>query len=141
MSDFNKVILIGRLTEKPEVRFTSGGSPVTTLRVASGRTFKTKSGEEREETLFIDVTVWGKQAETCGEYLVKGQRVLVEGRLSMRSWETADKQKRTTYEINAQEVRFMEKPRGGGAAAGEGKPVPSDDEAPLPAGDDDEIPF
>lgn len=141
MSDFNKVIIMGRLTEKPEVRFTPGGEAVTTLRVASSSRFKTKAGDDKEETCFIDATVWRKQAETCGEFLVKGQRVLVEGRLVLRQWETADKEKRRAHEIQAQRVIFLEKPRGaaGTAAAGD-KPLPGDEEAPAPGGDDD-IPF
>src|SRR3989338_9136413 len=111
-SDYNKVILMGRLTQAPELRFTPQGSPVTTLRIASSRKFKTKAGEEREETCFIDAEVWGQQAENSAQYLVKGQRVLVEGELVHRTWESKTGEKRQTYEIRAGRVLFMEKPRG-----------------------------
>ena len=141
MSDYNKVILMGRLTVKPELRYTPSGAAVATLRLASSERFKTKAGEDKERTLFIDVNVWQRQAETCAEYLVKGQRVMVEGQLEMRDWETADKQKRRNYELRAQRVIFMEKPKGAGAAAGDDdRPMPSDDDAP-PMDDDGEIPF
>ncbi len=140
MSDFNKVILMGRLTDKPELRFTPGGDAVATLNVASGRSFKTKSGEEKEDTVFIDVIVWRKQAETCAEYLVKGQKVMIEGRLSMRRWETKEKEKRRTYEIEAQRVIFMEKPRGAaGAEKGSGDDLA--ERTPPPDDDSEEIPF
>lgn len=140
-NDYNKIILIGRLTQTPELRFTPQGSPVTTLRVASGRKYKTKSGEEREETLFIDAEVWGPQAENCAQYLVKGQKVLVEGELNQRSYEAKSGEKRTVYEIRASRVIFMEKPRG--AAGGSAAPPAGGDE-PAPSGEDDggtEIPF
>lgn len=139
MSDFNKVIIMGRLTEKPELRFTPGGDAVTTLRLASGEKFKTKSGEEKEDTCFIDVSVWRKQAQTCADYLVKGQRVLVEGRLKMRKWETQTNEKRVTYQIESSRVVFMEKPRG--AAAGDESRPPMSDEAPPQVEEEEEIPF
>ena len=140
MSDYNKVIMMGRLTAKPELRFTPSGTAVANLRLASSESFKTQAGEEKERALFIDVVVWQKQAETCAEYLVKGQRVLVEGRLEMRTWETADKQKRTNYEIRTNRVMFLEKPRGGGGAASDDRPLPDDNDAPAPD-DNDDIPF
>jgi len=141
MSDFNKIILMGRLTVKPELRYTPSGAAVTTLRMASSDRFKSQSGEEKERVLFIDVNVWQKQAETCAEYLIKGQRVLIEGRLEMRDWETADKQKRRNYEIRANRVIFLEKPKGVAAAAGdETRPLPSDNDAPA-MDDDSDIPF
>ncbi|RMH60034.1 MAG: single-stranded DNA-binding protein [Candidatus Hydrogenedentota bacterium] len=117
MSDFNKVILMGRLTQKPELRYTTGGDPVATLNVASSYQYRSRDGEDREDTCFVDVVVWRRQAETCTEYLVKGQRVLVEGRLTLRRWETAQGEKRRTYEIQASRVIFLEKPRGAAAEA------------------------
>lgn len=144
MADFNKTILIGRLTQAPELRFTPQGSPVTTLRVASSRRFRTKGGEEREETLFIDAEVWGTQAENCAQYLVKGQRVLVDGELTMRDWEGKDGQKRRTYEIRAQRVVFMEKPRGAPEAAPGGKESPPEPAAVgtgTSSDEEEEIPF
>jgi single-strand DNA-binding protein len=143
MSDFNKVILMGRLTAKPELRFTSGGLAVATLRVASSRRFKTKAGEEKDDSVFIDVTVWDKRAETCATYLEKGQKVLVEGRLAMRQWTTQTNEKRTTYEISAESVTFLEKSRGASAAS-ESRAQVSDNDVPAPAAsadDEEEIPF
>jgi single-strand DNA-binding protein len=83
---FNRVILIGNLTKDPEVRYTPGGTPVATVHIAVNSKFK--SGDDwKEETLFIDAVVFGKQAESCGQYLSKGRSVLVEGRLRERRWE------------------------------------------------------
>ena len=132
MSDFNKVIIMGRLTQKPELRFTPGEAAVANLNVASSSKFKNKAGEEKEETCFIDVIVWGRQAETCTEYLVKGQSVLVEGRLVLRKWESQTGEKRRTYEIKAQNVQFLAKPKGKGADA------PALDDSEVPRQDDEE---
>ncbi len=102
---FNKIILIGNLTKDPEVRYTPGGTPVATLRLAV--TSKYKQGDDtRDDTLFIDVVVFGRQAETCGQYLAKGRPVLVEGRLRERKWESEGTQK-SKFEIIANAVRFL----------------------------------
>ncbi|MDX9714012.1 MAG: single-stranded DNA-binding protein [Dissulfurispiraceae bacterium] len=102
---FNRVILIGNLTKDPEVRYTQGGTPVTTMRLAV--TSKYKQGDEtKDDTLFIDSVVFGRQAETCGQYLSKGSPVLVEGRLRERRWEQEGVQKSKT-EVIANSVRFM----------------------------------
>jgi single-strand DNA-binding protein len=102
---FNKVILIGNLTKDPELRYTPQGTPVCTLRLAS--TTKFKSGDSmKDETLFINVVVWGKQGETVAQHLSKGRSVLVEGRLQERRWETEGQQK-SRFEVVAQGVRFL----------------------------------
>lgn len=102
---FNKVIMIGNLTKDPELRYTPQGTPICNFRLAV--TSKFRSGDEmKEETLFIDVVVWGKQGESCSQYLSKGRPVLVEGRLQERRWET-DGQQRSKTEIIAQNVRFL----------------------------------
>ncbi|MCE5313037.1 MAG: single-stranded DNA-binding protein [Nitrospiraceae bacterium] len=102
---FNRVILIGNLTKDPEVRYTAGGTPVTTMRLAV--TSKYKQGDEtKDDTLFIDSVVFGRQAETCGQYLSKGSPVLVEGRLRERRWEQEGVQK-SKMEVVANNVRFM----------------------------------
>lgn len=104
---FNRVILIGNLTRDPEVRYTPAGTPVTTIRMAV--TSKYKQGDEsKEDTLFIDAVVFGKQAESCGQYLSKGNPVLVEGRLRERKWETDGTQK-SKFEVIASNVRFLPK--------------------------------
>ena len=102
---FNKVILIGNLTKDPELRYTPQGTPVCTMRLAS--TTKFKSGDSmKDETLFINVVVWGKQGETVAQHLSKGRSVLVEGRLQERRWETEGQQK-SRFEVVAQGVRFL----------------------------------
>lgn len=104
---FNKVILIGNLTKDPELRYTPKGTPVCTLRLAS--TTRYKSGDSmKDDTLFINVVVWGKQGETAAQYLAKGRSVLVEGRLQEQRWET-DGQQKSRFEIIAQGVRFLGK--------------------------------
>jgi single-strand DNA-binding protein len=85
--DINKVMIIGRLGLDPEMRFTASGSPVTTFRVAVGRQWRDQNGESREETEWFSVVAWNKLAEICNQYLAKGSRVYVEGRLQTRSWE------------------------------------------------------
>lgn len=102
---YNKVILIGNLTKDPELRYTPQGTPVCTIRLASSTKYKSGDGM-KEETLFIDCVVWGKQGESTAQYLSKGKTALVEGRLQERRWET-DGQQRSKFEIVAQTVRFL----------------------------------
>jgi single-strand DNA-binding protein len=85
--DLNKVMIIGRLGADPEMRYTPSGSPVTTFRVAVGRQWRDGNGESRDETEWFSVVAWNKLAEICGQYLAKGARVYLEGRLQTRSWE------------------------------------------------------
>src|SRR5262245_6567808 len=88
MANFNKVLLIGRLTRDPELRYTPSQVPVTELGVAVNRTFSAgEGGETKEETLFVDVTVWNRQAETCCQYLTKGRSIHVEGYLRLDTWD------------------------------------------------------
>jgi single-strand DNA-binding protein len=102
---FNKVILIGNLTKDPELRYTPQGTPVCTIRLASST--KYKSGDSmKEETLFIDCIVWGKQGESVAQHLAKGRTVLVEGRLQERRWES-DGQQKSKFEVVAQTVKFL----------------------------------
>jgi len=108
---FNKVILIGNLTRDPELRYTPQGTSVCNFGIAVNR--KYKQGEEmKEEVTFINIVVFGKQADTCGQYLNKGSSVLIEGRLQERRWETEDGQKRSKHEVVAQNIRFMSKKQG-----------------------------
>lgn len=116
---FNKVILIGNLTKDPELRYTPQGTAIANMRLAV--TSKYRSGEEmKEETLFIDVVVWGKQGETASQYLSKGRSVLVEGRLQERSWEK-DGQKHSKMEVVAQNVRFLGKKDEGSGSGSSGR--------------------
>ncbi len=105
---FNKVILIGNLTRDPELRYTPQGTSVCNFGIAVNRKYR-QAEEMKEEVTFINIVVFGKQADTCGQYLNKGSGVLVEGRLQERRWETEEGQKRSKHEVVAQSVRFMPK--------------------------------
>ncbi|MBF0490769.1 MAG: single-stranded DNA-binding protein [Candidatus Omnitrophica bacterium] len=114
MASLNKILLIGNLTKDPELRYTPNGTAVTNLRIAVNRKFKDRSGELKEDTCFITVTAWDKQAEICNQYLQKGRAVFVEGILQSRSWETGDGQKRSTIDVRAERIQFLGGPRGEG---------------------------
>ena len=117
MASLNKVLLIGNLTKDPELRYTPNGTAVTNLRIAVNRKFKDRTGELKEDTCFITVTAWDKQAEICNQYLQKGRPVFVEGILQSRSWETGDGQKRSTIDVRAERIQFLggtNKPEGAG---------------------------
>jgi single-strand DNA-binding protein len=129
----NKVILIGRLTRDPEVRYTQSGKAVTTFDIAVDRSVINAQGQR--ETDFIPIVTWGKLAETCGNYLNKGRLVAVDGRLQIRSYETQDGQKRRVAEVVADGVRFLDRGKEPTNAAGTGGGVSGD---VFP---DDDIPF
>ena len=103
----NRVVLIGRLTADPELRFTQNGIAVARFTLAVDRLFSNQQGER--ETDFIDIVVWRKQAENCGQYLKKGYLGAVDGRLQVRSYTTAEGQKRRVWEVVAENVRFLER--------------------------------
>lgn len=105
----NRVFLIGRLTADPILRYTGSGVSVATFSVAVDNTYQTASGESRSLTDFIDVVVWRKQAVNVATYLKKGRLVFVEGRLTIRSFETQDGQKRKKAEVVARSVKFLER--------------------------------
>lgn len=107
--NLNKVFLIGRLTRNPELRYTPSGSAVASLGLAINREYITKDGEKKEDHCFVNLVVWGKRAEVCSEYLKKGSLVFVEGRLSYRSWETVDKEKRSTLEVYVERLQFLDR--------------------------------
>ncbi|MEI7921970.1 MAG: single-stranded DNA-binding protein [Planctomycetota bacterium] len=109
MADLNKVFLIGRLTHDPELRYTPNGTPVADLKLATSRKYATREGETREETLYIVVTVWNRQAENCCQYLRKGRAVHVEGYLKEETWETREGEKRSKIKVEAERVQFLEK--------------------------------
>lgn len=102
---YNKIILIGNLTKDPELRYTPQGTPVASFRLAVNYRYK-QSDEMKQETMFIDNVVFGKQAESCSKYLNKGSSVLVEGRLQERRWES-NGQQRSKFEVVAQSVKFL----------------------------------
>lgn len=104
--NLNKVLIIGRLAADPESKSTPSGQQVTNLRVATSRVWNDQSGMKQEQTDFHSVTVWGKQAENCSKFLIKGQLVSVEGRLQNRSWQAQDGTKRYATDIIADSVQF-----------------------------------
>jgi single-strand DNA-binding protein len=110
MVSVNRVIIGGNLTRDPELRYTPDGTAVTTFTVAISRRWKTKDGEAREETCFVDVVAMGRQAEICGEYLNKGRAVIVDGRLTQRTWETESGERRSKIEVRANRVHFLGPP-------------------------------
>jgi single-strand DNA-binding protein len=117
MSGVNKVILVGNLGADPEVRYTQSGSPVSSLRIATTETYSDKDGQRQERTEWHHVTVWGKQAEHCGNYLSKGRQVYVEGRLQSREYTDKEGQNRKVWEVIANNVVFL---AGGGRGEGGG---------------------
>lgn len=138
MTSFNKVILMGNLTRDPEVRYTPNGSAVASFAIAVNR--KYKQGEEtKEEVSYIDIVVFGKQAENCGQYLNKGDAALIEGRLQQQRWDDKESgAKRSKVVVSAQSVTFMPKRSsvpGRASEPGQNEPAP---EQPV---DEGEIPF
>jgi single-strand DNA-binding protein len=109
MAGFNRMTVIGNLGTDPEMRYTANGSPVTSFRVAVNRRYTTSSGERQDETEWFTVVAWNQLAETCNQYLAKGRRVYVDGRLRSRSWEGQDGQMRHVNEINAGTVLFLDR--------------------------------
>lgn len=129
----NRIILIGRLTRDPELRYTTTGKAVASMRLAVDRGRPGPNGER--ETDFIDIVVWDKQAETCANHLQKGRLVAVEGRLQIRSYEAQDGQKRQAAEVVASSVRFLDRARQQAAGAEGADPgvevAVSDDDVPF----------
>lgn len=110
MAGLNKIMLIGNLGKDPEMRYTPQGHPVTTFSLAVSRSIPGNEGERKEETDWFNIITWNKLAETCNQYLSKGRRAFVEGRLRTRNWEGQDGQKRTSVEVIANTVLFLDKP-------------------------------
>lgn len=109
MSSFNKVILIGNLTRDPELRHVQSGQAICALGLAVSKKYKTQAGEDREETCFVDVTVWGKPGENCAKYLKKGSKALIEGRLQFDQWDDRETgRKRSKLSVVAESVQFMD---------------------------------
>jgi single-strand DNA-binding protein len=133
MADLNKVFLMGRLTFDPELRYTPSGSAVTDLRLATSRAWTGKDGDRKEETLFIDVTVWERQAENCCQYLKKGSSVHVEGSLKMETWDDKNTgEKRSKVKVLADRVQFLDR-RGDSGPGDSGDYAPARESAPRRA--------
>jgi single-strand DNA-binding protein len=144
---FQTVILAGNLGRDPEMRYTPTGQAVTSFSVATNRQWTNNNGEIVKETIWFRVSVWGKMAEVCNQYLKKGSKVLVEGRLTAdpntggpRVWVGQDGQPRASFEVSAQTVRFLSSRTESGEASAGGTAFPED--LALNGGDADEnIPF
>lgn len=146
----NKVILIGHLGRDPELRYTSGGTPVANFSIATNEVYQDRQGQRQERTEWHNIVVWSKLAEICNQYLSKGRLVYIEGRLQTREWDDRDGNKRRTTEIVANEMKML-----GGPGDSQGmRPASTPNRAPRnePAGgetsdsmelgiSDDDIPF
>ncbi|MCH8949173.1 MAG: single-stranded DNA-binding protein [Chloroflexi bacterium] len=125
MAGLNKVMLIGNLGADPEMRYTANGNAVTTFNLAVNRNWTGPDGERKEETEWFTVVSWDKLAETVSQFLQKGRRAYVEGRMKTRSWEGQDGQKRYKTEVVANTVLFLDRPQAA--------PMPDDQNAaPMP---------
>lgn len=158
MASFNKVILMGNLTRDPELRYTPKGTAIAKIGLAVNRVWRSESGEQREETTFVDVDVFGRTAENVGQYMRKGRPILVEGRLKLDQWDDKNTgQKRSRLGVVADTVQFLGGGRDGGGddyaprsapqqQRHSGGPPPSPRPAPAPYDDgpppeDDDVPF
>jgi single-strand DNA-binding protein len=113
----NHLALLGHLTRDPELRYTPGGSAVCQFGLGLNRRYKTAGGELREETAFVEVVVWGKQAEVVAAHMAKGRAVFVEGRLQQDTWETESGERRSRLKVVAERVTFLPRSGNGGAPA------------------------
>ena len=120
MANLNKVMLIGRLTRDPEIRMTPSGTPVADMGLAVNRFYKSQSGDRQEETAFVDLTAWGRQAELAQQYLGKGRQLFVEGYLKFEQWQSQDGQKRNKLSVTVLDMQFLDRPGEGGDNSGGG---------------------
>ena len=158
MANLNKVMLIGNLTRDPELRHTPKGTSVTELGLAINRVWYDDNKQKQEDTTFVDVTFWGRQAETIQQYLSKGRPILVEGRLQLDSWDDKETgKKRSKLRVIGESFQFIDSKPGGGGGGGGGNPPPQRPQqsapqqgaspqgaSPAPADDlqeEDDIPF
>ena len=153
MASFNKVILAGNLTRDPELRYTPKGTAVAKIGMAVNRSWKSESGEMKEEVTFVDVEAWGRQAEVIGQYLKKGRPILIEGRLRLDSWEDKNThQKMSKLKVVLESFSFLDSRGEGGGGGGESfrKAAPAAAATPASANgpeemaeppSDDDVPF
>jgi single-strand DNA-binding protein len=151
MANFNKVILAGNLTRDPEMRYTPKGTAVARIGMAINRTWKSETGESKEEVTFVDVEAWGRQAEVISQYVKKGRPLLVEGRLKLDQWEDKNThQKQSKLKVILESFSFLDSNRGSdsaspepprprpAAAAPPATPEPGPDAPPV---EEDDVPF
>ena len=148
MASFNKVILMGNLTRDPEIRYTPSGTAIAKLGLAVNRVWRDTEGQQKEETTFVDVDAFGKQAETLGQYMQKGRPILIEGRLKLDQWEDKNTgQNRSRLGVVLERFTFIGSGAGqtdsGGAAPQQSAPPPSEpaDGPPVDGPGDDDVPF
>jgi len=157
MANLNKVLLMGNLTRDPEVKYTPKGTAVGDLAIAINDSYKAQDGTIKETVTYVDIEVWGRQAETCKQYLTKGRPIFVEGQLRLDQWETPQGEKKSRLKVRADRVQFLGGgPGRSGGGGGEQRSASSsssdtgrtaarpastvsEDRPPLP--DDDDIPF
>jgi single-strand DNA-binding protein len=121
MANLNKVMLIGNLTRDPEIKYTPKGTAVAQLGLAINRFWSNDAGEKQEETTFVDVELWGRQAEVAGEYLKKGRPVFIEGRLRLDTWDDKTSgQKRSKIKVVGEQLQLLGSREGGGGGGGGG---------------------
>jgi single-strand DNA-binding protein len=152
MGSVNKVILVGNLGRDAEMRFTSGGTPVATVSMATTERFTDREGQKKEDTQWHRIVIWGKTAESLHEYLTKGKQIYVEGKLQTREWQDKEGKTNKTTEVRADKIVLLGG-GGGGDRTGAGKPTrdryaepaadtPADSgPGPVDAPNDDDIPF
>lgn len=139
MANLNRVLLIGRLTRDPGLRYTPSGTPVSDLGLAVNRNYTAQDGTRKEETCFLDIVVWGRQAENCHKFLSKGRQIFVEGRLKMDTWENKEGQRRSKIQVVADTIQFLDGPSSkssgdsdsGGYSGGPSSGGEEDDEIPF----------
>jgi single-strand DNA-binding protein len=154
MTGFNKVIIAGNLTKDPELRYTPKGTAIAAIRLAVNRTWKSETGETKEEVSFIDVEAWARQAEVIAQYMKKGRPLLVEGRLKQDTWEDKNThQKQSKLKVVLEGFTFIDSrpadgsaaPAGPRPAAAAAAPAPADASAPAepeaPEPEQDDVPF
>jgi len=147
MANYNKVMLIGNLTRDPQLRYTPSQMAVCEFGLAVNRRRRSTSGEQQEEVCFVEITAWGKQAETLSKYVTKGRQLFVEGRLTFDQWEGKDGQKRSKLKVTLEGFQFLDSGRGGAGAGGAREAAPekgADTKDDYPYNqelEDDTIPF
>ncbi|MCS1407109.1 MAG: Single-stranded DNA-binding protein [Verrucomicrobia subdivision 3 bacterium] len=152
MASFNKVILVGNLTRDPELRYTPSGTAIARIGLAVNRTWRTETGENREEVTFVDIDAFSKQAETIAQYLRKGRPILVEGRLRLDQWDDKQTgQRRSKLGVVLESFRFLDSRQGRedsssapssyGSAPSSSPPRSSAGAGSSPPPEDDDVPF
>jgi len=138
MANFNKVILIGNLTRDPELRYTPKGTAIAKIGLAINRTWKTETGETKEEVTFVDIDAFGRQAETLGQYMKKGRPIMIEGRLKLDTWDDKQtNQKRSRLGVVMETFQFLDFNK---SAEGMGAPLPAKSRQPQSASSETEPP-